>query len=111
MATNGTASPVAGAADIFGGKGFNVLTYSGAASYNNGIGDRVDVKLFGFQNKLIVLSPMGLSVSGTYYTIPQPANQGLTAWYLRWYILSNNQEVAGGQNLSGESIQLMGMGI
>lgn len=105
----GTAKQIAGFADVFGGKNFNVVDYSGPTSYAGGAsgGDLLDPKAFGaFNDIIIVLADGCISQDGTLYVQPQPVNNGVTAWRLRWFTLSTAAEVANGTNLSGKTVKL-----
>lgn len=97
-------------ADEFGGKLFHVPSYKGPLSYSNGVGDSLDPRSFGFPNSLIFVSG-SMTVSGTYYVVAQPKSGMITAWTLRWFITGTGDEVSQGINLSGETLQLMGIGI
>lgn len=111
MSNVGTTQHVPGYADDFGGKLFNVPTYRGVQSYQNGVGDALHPRQFGFATKLLAVIPLGISVSGTYYAMPRPAGAGATTWYLQWFVVGTNDEVANGVNLSAEILQLMGIGL
>lgn len=110
MSSAGTVINNPGTADVFGGKLFNVPSYRGPSSYANGVGDLVDASPFGFESTILFVAGT-MAVSGTYYVIPQPASSLTTRWYLRWFVVSTGQEVSNGIDLSGESVQLMGIGI
>jgi hypothetical protein len=107
--TSGTTTPQSGTADVFGKTLFNIPTYRGSQSYNNGIGDRLHPTLFGFR-KLLAVFP-AFSASGTYYAWGQPGGPGQTTWTLRWFIAATGGEVSQGTNLSGEILQLVGLGL
>jgi len=81
----GSAKQTNGFADVFGGKLFNTVDYSGPTSYVNGTGDAIDPKIFGFNNEVQAIIGTSIDESGTYYVIGQPVNNGVTKWYLRWF--------------------------
>ena len=97
-------------ADEFGGKLFHVPSYKGPISYANGVGDSLDPKSFGFPNNLIFVAA-SMAVSGTYYGVAQPRSGLITSWAIRWFIVGIGDEVSQGVDLSGETLQLMGIGI
>jgi hypothetical protein len=107
---SGTTAPVAGTADRFGSKLFNVPTYRGCKSYVNGVGDILSPSQFGFGGKILAVFS-AFSVSGTYYAWPQPAGPGQTTWHLRWMVVATGEEVFGGADLSAEILQLVGIGV
>lgn len=96
--------------DEFGGKLFHVPSYKGPLSYANGVGDFLDPRAFGFPNNLIFVAG-SMTVSGTYYTVAQPKSGLVTQWMLRWFVTATAEEVGNGIDLSGETLQLMGIGI
>ena len=112
----GSAKYPNGFADIFGGRQFNAVDYSGPTAYNNTgtastSGDTLSHRLFGFENT--IQAPMNgatLDQSGTYYVIWQPKANGVTVWSLRWFVLSTNAEVANGVNLSAYTVRLSAIG-
>lgn len=102
----GTAKQIAGFADIFGGKNFNTVDYSGPLSYVNGTGDVLDPKAFGAFNDIIAIVGTSISQDGTLYVVGQPVNNGVTAWRLRWFTVGTGAEVANATNLSTKTIKL-----
>jgi hypothetical protein len=102
----GTAKQVNGFADVFGGKNFNTVDYSGPTSYVNGTGDKLDPKAFGAFNDIIAIIGTSIDQSGTYYVVGQPVNNGVTAWYLRWFTVGTGAEVTNATNLSTKTVKL-----
>lgn len=107
--TYGSATPVSGNADNFGTKLFNIPTYRGSRNYTSGVGEPLAPSLFGFSRILAVFP--AFSVSGTYYAWGQPSGPGQTTWTLRWVVSATGQEVFQGADLSGEILQLVGIGL
>ena len=105
---SGTAKQIAGFADIFGGKNFNCVDYSGPTSYAGGVsgGDLLDPKAFGAFNDIISIIGDCIDQSGTYYVMGQPVNNGVTAWRLRWFTVGTGVEVANAVNLSTKTVKL-----
>jgi hypothetical protein len=106
----GSAKQFAGFPDVFGGKLFNAIDYSGPTSYVNGTGDVLDPRIFGFPNTVESITVCGMDTTGTYYVRPQPVRTGVTGWYIRWYLVADNTEVANTTNLSGVTIRLSAIG-
>jgi hypothetical protein len=111
----GSPKYVPGFPDIFGGKMFNTIDYSGPTAYNNTgtpatSGDSVSHRMFGFENTVETYIGESVDQSGTYFVIAQPVNNGVTAWKLRWFTLSGSTEVANGVNLSGFTVKLSAIG-
>lgn len=111
----GTAKQVNGFADVFGGKNFNAIDYSGPTAYNNTgtgstSGDSLDPKAFGFFNDIIALIGTSIDQSGTYYVVGQPINNGVTKWYLRWFTVGTGVEVANGVALNTKTVRLAAIG-
>ena len=111
-----TTGNATGFADVFGGKQFNVIDYSGPTSYNNQSsvnaalsGDTMDPKMFGFNNTIICFVAESLDQTGTYYVLGQPQQNGVTPWRLRWFTAAS-VEVANGINLSGFIVRLGAIG-
>lgn len=107
----GTAKQIAGFADIFGGKNFNTVDYSGPKSYvNTGTpatsGDSLDPKAFGAFNDIIAVIGTSLDQTGVYVVLGQPVNNGVTAWRLRWFTASGMTEVANATDLSTKTVKL-----
>lgn len=110
----GSAKQTQGFADVFGGRNFNVIDYTGVSSYaNTGTpstsGEALDPKFFGFQNTIQFVAASG-DQSGTYYGIVFPVNNGVTAWRIRWFAVATGQEVTNGTNLSTRVLKLSGIG-
>ena len=111
MASFGTAKQIAGFADVFGGKNFNTVDYSGPTSYNNTgtpatSGDTLDPKAFGAFNDIIMVIGESMDQSGVYLVRAMPVNNGVTAWKLRWFTASSGTEVANAVNLSTFTVKL-----
>lgn len=111
----GSAQYVNGFADVFGGKLFNTIDYSGPAAYNNTgtpstSGDTMDPKFFGFGNTIETFVNGSTDQTGVYIVVAEPTNNGVTAWKLRWFTLSGMTEVANGTNLSGKTVKLSAIG-
>lgn len=105
----GSAKAVRSQADVFGGKLFEVIDYSGPLSYVQG-GDAMDPRMFGFPNAIIML--IGFNDHSNTYTVdPRALQNGVTPWQLVWTVVSTGAEVAAGVNLSGSTVRLMGLGI
>jgi hypothetical protein len=108
----GTAKQINGFADIFGGKNYNTVDYSGPASYAGGVagGDKLDPKAFGSFNDIIAVIGVSLDQTGLFYVLPQPLNNGVTQWFLRWFTVTAGGgiggEVANGVNLSGKTVKV-----
>jgi hypothetical protein len=110
----GTGKQTSGFADVFGGKLFNTIDYSGPTAYNNTgnpatSGDSLDPKMFGFNNTIESIFQASLDQTGTYYAFEQPVNSAVTAWRLRWFTASGT-EVANGVNLSNYTVKLSAVG-
>jgi hypothetical protein len=108
----GSAKQQNGFADVFGGKNFNAIDYSGPSSYVGGVGggDALDPKAFGFFNEIIALIGTSIDQSGTYVVIGQPVNNGVTKWNLRWFTVVGMTEVVNATNLSGKTVRLAAIG-
>ena len=108
----GTAKQVNGFADVFGGKNFNAIDYSGPSSYVGGVsgGDALDPKAFGFFNDIIALVGTSIDQDGRYVVIGQPSNNGVTAWHLRWFTVVGMTEVVDTTDLSGVTVRLAAVG-
>lgn len=111
----GTGKQTNGFADVFGGKLFNVIDYSGPSSYNNTgtpatSGDLLDPKMFGFPNAIEHLIGTSLDQTGVYIVVGQPANNGVTKWILRWYTASGMTEVANATDLHLKTVKLAAVG-
>lgn len=107
----GTAKQINGFADVFGGKNFNTVDYSGPTSYNNTgtpatSGDTLDPKAFGSFNDIIAVIGTSLDQTGVYIVRAQPVNNGVTAWKLRWFAVSGGAEVSNAVNLSTFTVKL-----
>jgi hypothetical protein len=110
----GSAQYPNGFADIFGGKMFNTVDYSGPTSYNNTgtpatSGDKISHRMFGFENTIETFVGQSIDQSGTYYAIGQPLNNGVTSWKLRWFTTAG-VEVANGVNLAAFTVKLAAIG-
>jgi hypothetical protein len=113
--TTGSPKPYLGTADIFGGRQFNSIDYSGPTSYNNtGVGstsgDTMSHRQFGFENTIQSFDGISIDQSGTYYVLPQPQQNGVTPWRLRWFTVGTGVEVANGVNLSTYTVKLAAIG-
>ena len=111
----GQAKQTPGFADVFGGRLFNTIDYSGPTSYTNTgtastSGDSLDCRFFGFPNTIETVTGESADQSGTYFVIGQPINNGVTGWKLRWFTLVGSTEVANGVNLSGYTVKLSAIG-
>jgi hypothetical protein len=106
----GTTKQIAGFQDVFGGKNFNTVDYSGPTSYFGGAGsaggDKLDPKAFGAFNDIIAVIGTSSDQTGTYFVHPRPVNNGVTQWYLRWFVVSTGVEAANGTNLSGFTLKI-----
>ena len=112
--SRGSARHTPGMADIFGGKQFNTIDYTGPLSYNNtGVpatsGDALDHQMFGFETKIEAVIDGSLDQTGQYYVYEQPVNNGVTTWRLRWFTTAG-VEASNGQNLSGFTVKLSAIG-
>lgn len=110
----GSAKQTQGFADVFGGRQFNTVDYSGPTAYNNTgsaatSGDTLDPHMFGFQNTIQALIAEGADQTGAYKITPQPINNGITIWRLRWFTVAGT-EVANGVNLSAYTVKLSAIG-
>lgn len=111
----GTAKQTNGFADVFGGKLFNVIDYTGVSSYaNTGTastsGEALDPKYFGFPNTIEAILDISGDQSGAYYGIPFPNNSGVSKWRIRWFAVATGQEVTNGTNLSTATLKLTAVG-
>lgn len=105
----GSGKDVRSQGDVFGGKLFGLVDYSGPTSYVQG-GDAMDSRLFGFPNAIIML--IGFNDHSNTYTVdPRAIQNGVTPWQLVWTVVSTGAEVAAGVNLSQFTVRLMGLGI
>jgi hypothetical protein len=94
--------------DVFGGKLYAPVDYSGPLSYVQG-GDAVDTRGFGFPNVIMTLIG-SIDQTGTFRLEPRPLQNGVTAWQMIWTVLSTGQEVASGTNLSKFKARLSAIG-
>jgi hypothetical protein len=106
----GTAKQTPGFADVFGGKLFNVIDYTGVSSYVNGTGELLDPKFFGFPNTIEAILDISGDQSGAYYGIAFPVNSGVTKWYIRWFAVATGQEVTNATNLSTKVLKIVAVG-
>ena len=106
----GTAKLSPGFADVFGGKLFNCIDYTGVASYVNGTGELLDPKFFGFPNTIEAILDISGDQSGAYYGIAFPVNSGVTKWYIRWFAVATGQEVTNTTNLSTKVLKIVAVG-
>ena len=106
----GTAKQTPGFADVFGGKLFNCIDYTGVASYVNGTGELLDPKFFGFPNTIEAILDISGDQSGAYYGIAFPVNSGVTKWYIRWFAVATGQEVTNATNLSTKVLKIVAVG-
>lgn len=111
----GAGNTVFGFADVFGGHQFNTIDYSGPTAYNNTgnqatSGDTLSHRMFGFENTIECIICVTIDQTGTYEVIQQPKNNGVTGWYLRWFVVSTGVEVANGVNLSAFTVKLAAIG-
>ena len=85
-----------------------VLEGTGPASYasagdpivNPGVGEHI-------------YAPIGaVSLSGTYYVVPQPASAGVlgVVWSWIWFVVATGVPVAAATNLSAETVQFGAIG-
>jgi hypothetical protein len=110
----GSASYVSGFPDVFGGKLFNTIDYSGPTAYNNTgtpatSGDTMDPHFFGFPNTIETFVGESMDQSGAYFVRPMPQNNGVTGWKLRWF-LANGTEVSNGTSLAAYTVKLAAIG-
>lgn len=110
MAGPGTAKQTQGFADVFGGRQFNVIDYTGVASYVNGTGELLDPMMFGFRNTIQSVLDVSGDQSGAYYAVAFPVNSGITAWRLRWFSVATGQEVTNATNLSAKTLKIAAVG-
>jgi hypothetical protein len=108
----GSATQIPGNPDVFGGTLFNAIDYVGPTSYVNGTGDQISSSMFGFFNGFKDINANCIDTTGTYLIRKQMAAPGgLNApFYLRWYTLSNGNEVVNGANLSAYKVRLSAFG-
>lgn len=85
---------------------------TGPASYANPAGQILSSSAFGLSNGLYFVSPMDLSVSGTFYirvfSIAAPKAKSVR---VKWYVLATNAEVGNGVNLSAEKVRVFALGV
>lgn len=110
----GSAIYTNGFADIFGGRQYNAIDYKGPTAYSNTgtastSGDQMSHRLFAFENTIETLIG-SVDQSGTYLVVPQPVQNGVGPWKLRWFTLSGMTEVVNGTNLSAYTVRLSGFG-
>jgi hypothetical protein len=110
----GSAKQTQGFADVFGGRQFNTIDYSGPTAYNNTgtpttSGDTMDPMMFGFKNTIQELFNGSIDQTGAYKVLAQPVNNGITVWRLRWFSVAGT-EVANGVNLSTYTVKLSAIG-
>ena len=111
----GSGNQTNGFADVFGGKLFNVIDYTGPKSYNNTgtpatSGDALDPKMFGFPNSIEALIGTSTDQTGVYIVVGMPVNNGVTKWILRWFTLSGMTEVVNTTDLSAKTVKLAAVG-
>ena len=111
----GSGKQTSGFADVFGGKLYNTIDYSGPTSYNNTAtpatsGDVIDPKMFGFPNTIEALICTSADQTGVYVGVAMPVNNGVTRWIVRWFTLSGMTEVANATNLSTKTMKLSAVG-
>ena len=106
----GSALQTQGFADVFGGKQYNAIDYTGVSSYVNGTGEKLDPKFFGFQNTIESILDVSGDQSGAYYGVAFPVNNGITAWYIRWFAVATGQEVSNATNLSTKKLKISAIG-
>jgi|SRR5271154_4308033 len=106
----GKASQTQGFADVFGGRSFNSIDYTGVASYVAGTGELLDPKFFGFQNTIQSILDISGTFTGDYYGVPYPVNTGVSKWYIRWYSSTTGGEVGNGTNLSTKTLKIAAIG-
>ena len=101
-----------GFADVWGGKQFNAIDYTGVSSYVGGVtgGEKLDPKMFGFNNTIEAVLDVSIAQTGDYYGIAQPVNNGVTAWYIRWFVVATGVEVANAVNLSAKTLKISAVG-
>ncbi len=99
-----------GFADVFGGKQFNVIDYTGVASYVNGTGEKLDPKMFGFNNTIEAVLDTSITQTGDYYGQTQPVNNGVSGWYIRWFVVATGVEAAAAVNLSAKTLKISAIG-
>jgi hypothetical protein len=113
MAGPGTVKNNYSFGDTFGGRFFNTVDYTGVAAYVAGTGELLSSAAFGFPNTIQFVWASG-DQSGVYVGIPFPVNNGITQWYMRWFIASTGStaslEVANGTNLSAKTLKLTAVG-
>ena len=98
------------AEDVWGGKLWAAVDYTGVASYVAGTGELLDCHIFGCPEKILWAEGAG-SISGNYFVNCFPSGKGYTNWYARWYVATTGAEVSNGTNLSAETVKLFGVGI
>jgi hypothetical protein len=106
----GKASQTQGFADVFGGRSFNSIDYTGVSSYVNGTGELLDPKFFGFQNTIQSVLDISGTFTGDYYGVPFPVNTGVSKWYIRWFVVATGVEVANTTNLSTKTLKIAAIG-
>jgi hypothetical protein len=117
QATGGT-HPIIGLNQTFGGLFWDVLDYSGSASYVQG-GDSISPPSFGFNNTIWALSG-SMDQLNVFEVVGRPLNSGRTQWQLVWKALitgtyggqsqTAGQEAAAGTNLTGYTVRLAAIG-
>jgi hypothetical protein len=95
--------------DVFGGKFYNAIDYSGPRSYVQG-GDALDPRYFAFPNSIITLIGSA-DHTNTYWILPRPIQNGSTAWQAVWMVTATGVEVGAGVNLSTYTVRLSAIGI
>jgi hypothetical protein len=85
--------------------------YTGPASYLTG-GVTVGASVFGLSSGLYFVSPMDLTVSGTFYvrifSIAAPKAKNVK---IKWFTAATNAEVGNGTNLSAEKLRVLAFGV
>jgi hypothetical protein len=109
MAGPGTVKSSYSFLDTFGGRFFNTVDYSGVAAYVNGTGELLSPNAFGFKNTIQFVWASGTQ-SGLYYGICFPVNNGVTNWYIRWFVVGTGVEIASGTPLNGQTLKLTAVG-
>jgi hypothetical protein len=91
-----------------GDKRVSVVDKFGPASYDNGVGETLSTRLFGFQNLEAILG--GVDSTGVYYAAvyKTPGEQG--TWVIQWYTLSGMTEVVATTDLAAVVVQLVAIG-
>lgn len=84
---------------------------TGPVSYVTG-GVTISASAFGLSSGLYFVSPMDLTVSGTFYLrVFSPSAAKVKTVKIKWFTAATNAEVGNGTNLSAEKVRVFALGV